>query len=258
MFFSFIFMGMVKEFLFINPLNTVRILVKDASINLGLQIKNSPPVLLHRTLPDPPCLKCLWSLWSGCALLYMYPCFFWGTNLGCAFLQSQDKCPTSLHLKQAPFLISSVFSSTVIMLTSIAFRSGLGLKLVFWDPFSFFWAGDFPADQVIVQFQTCHPWWIFMAHLYQSAKLVGALGNITIFCCNPQERVSLKQSMTAVGSIISVFVKSDLKWATCLSMFPVGPLNLISFISAHVSPVWSKGLNVSKKSVSKHHKGAEV
>ena len=33
-------------------------------------------------------------------------------------------------------------------------------------------------------------------------------------------------------------------------MFPVGPLNLISFISAHVSLVWSKGLNTSKKLVS--------
>ena len=80
--------------------------------------------------------------------------------------------------------------------------------------------------------------------------LVGVLGNITIFCCTPQGRVSLKQSMTAVESIIPVFVKSDLKQAMCLSMFPVDPLNLISFILAHASPVWSKGLNASKKLVS--------
>ena len=97
-------------------------------------------------------------------------------------------------------------------------------------------------------FQTCHPWWIFVAH--SCAKFSGALGNIMIFCCNSQGRDFLKQSMTAVESIIPVFVKSDLKRATCSSIFPVSPLNLISFILAHASPVWSKGLNASKKSVS--------
>ena len=180
----------------------------------------------------------------------LYPCFFWGTNLGDIFLQSQDKCLTSLHLKQAPLLISSVLLSTVIALTSIVFGSGLGLKLNFLVPFSFFWAGDFPVNWVMVWFQTCHPWWIFMAHLYQSAKFVGVSANITIFCCNPQERVSLKQSIMVVESVILVFVKSDLKQAMCSSMFPDGSLNLISFILAHASAVWSKGLNASKKLVS--------
>ena len=51
-------MGIVKEFLFIDLLNTVRILVKDASVNLGLRIKNPSLVLPHKTLPDLPCLKC--------------------------------------------------------------------------------------------------------------------------------------------------------------------------------------------------------
>ena len=50
-------MGIVKEFLFIDLLNTVRILVEDTSVNMGLQIKNPRPVLLHRTLPDLLCLK---------------------------------------------------------------------------------------------------------------------------------------------------------------------------------------------------------
>ena len=45
--------------------------------------------------------------------------------------------------------------------------------------------------------------------------------------------------MTAVESVIPVFVKSDLKQAMCSSIFLVGPLNLISFISTHASPVWS-------------------
>ena len=134
------------------PLSTVRILVEDARVNLGLWIKNPPPVLLHRTLPDPPRLKHLWLLWSGHAPLYI-PVLFWGTNLKGVFLQSQDKCPTSLHLKQAPFLISLVPLSTVIALTSIVFGSGIGLKLNFRDPFLSFWAGDFPADQVIIWFK---------------------------------------------------------------------------------------------------------
>ena len=154
-----------------------------------------------------------------------------------------------LVFEASPLLISSIFSLTVIALTSIAFRSGLGLKLNFWGPFLFLWAGDFPADRVMV-FQTCHLWWIFVAHLYHSAKFSGALGSIIIFCCNPLGRVSLKQLMTAVEFVIPVFIKSDMKWAMCSSIFPVGPLNLISFISAHASPVWSKGLNASKKLVS--------
>ena len=50
-------MGIVKEFLFIDLLNTVRILAEDASLDLGLWIKNPLPVLLHRTSPDLLCLK---------------------------------------------------------------------------------------------------------------------------------------------------------------------------------------------------------
>ena len=176
------------------------------------------------------------------------------------FLQSWDKCLTSLHLKQVPLLINSVFLSTVIVLTSIAFGSGLGWKLNFLAPVLFFWAGSFPAGVVIqlrVWFHTCHPWCIFVSHLYQSAKFSGTFGRRIIFCCNPLGRVSLKQSMRADESVIPVFVKSNLKWAMCLSMFPVCSLNLSSFILAHASPVLSKGLNTSKRLVSNTTKGAK-
>ena len=167
------------------------------------------------------------------ACVSLYPCFFGGRNFEGAVLHSQEKCLTSLHLKQAPLLISLVLLLTVIVSMSMVFRSGLGLKLNFLVPFLFFWVGDFPAgvNLVMVQFQTCHLWWIFLVHLYQSARFSGTLDSIIIFCCNPPGRVSLKQLMTAVESVIPVFVKSDLKRATCLSMFPVCPLNLISFIS---------------------------
>ena len=55
-FFSLIFTGMVKELLFIDLLNTVRIFVEDISIDLGLWIKNPTPVLLCKTSPGPLCL----------------------------------------------------------------------------------------------------------------------------------------------------------------------------------------------------------
>ena len=51
--------GMVKEFLLIDQLNTVRMFVKDASVDLDLQIKNPVLVPLHKTLPDPPYPQCL-------------------------------------------------------------------------------------------------------------------------------------------------------------------------------------------------------
>ena len=76
MFFSLIFTGIVQEFLFINPLNTVRILVEDASVDLGLQIKNPPPVLLHKTLPDLLCPKHLHMIALIWACASLYPCFF--------------------------------------------------------------------------------------------------------------------------------------------------------------------------------------
>ena len=188
--------------------------------------------------------------WSGHVLLCI--CFFWGTNLGGVFLQSWDKSPISLHLKQAPLLISSVLLSTVIVLTSIVFRSSQGQKLNFLAPVSFFWAGDFPAGVIWirVQFYTCHPWCIFVAHLYEPFKVSGKLGRRMIFCCSPLESISLRQSMTAVNSVIPVFANNDLKWATCLSMFSVLPSNLSSFISAQTSSVLSKGLKTSKKMVS--------
>ena len=52
-------MGMVKAFLLIDPLNTVRMSVEDASVDLGLRIKNPVLVLLHKTSSDLPYPRCL-------------------------------------------------------------------------------------------------------------------------------------------------------------------------------------------------------
>ena len=71
MFFSFIFMGMVKEFSLIDLLNTVRMFVEDARVNLGLQIKNPAPVPLRKTSSDPLYPRHLWWLWFGHVHFYI-------------------------------------------------------------------------------------------------------------------------------------------------------------------------------------------
>ena len=121
-FFSFIFTGMVKEFSFINPLNTVKILVEDTSIDLGLQIKNPTPVPLCKTSSDLPYPRHLWLLWFGCVYPY---------TLVSSVTDILEESSCNLWTNVPPLFISLVLSSTVIVSTSIAFRSGLGLKLNF-------------------------------------------------------------------------------------------------------------------------------
>ena len=173
-------------------------------------------------------------------LLYTsFPVFFcWGSLLGHWSL----RCPVFLHLKQAPFLISSACLLVVMESTSMAFRS----RSFFtgnWN-LRFVWLID-GADLFFLPKMCCifcQLEWNFVAFSYHSFKVVGGFLQVITCFWSGVGSVSLKKSMTAVESNRPDQVTNILNLVTCSSILLLLAIHKC-FISSRASPGPSNGSN---------------